>query len=198
MGFRASAVQHYRSSRRVYCAYALAAGVPGDDRGVQLPTARRCSRPREPRHRRRDTARQWNLLRVVRARLLCRAPTELVALTEDTNIDTDVSPICDQQNDQKEHYCVIAGAGFTSTKRIFAQGSKPLILLSTMTMVLTDSVDVSSNHNGSRPRGAGSNPLQCTGTTPATGASGGFGGSFGGQGGPGQDREGTRGLPLPR
>ena len=124
-------------------------------------------------------------------------PTTLVALTENTDIDTDASPICDQQNDQMTHYCVVAGAGFTSTKKISAHGSKPLVLLSTTTMVLAGEIDVSSNHNGSQPRGAGANPLLCTNTIPATGASGGFGGSFGGKGGDGEQTDGTRGTAAP-
>jgi hypothetical protein len=123
------------------------------------------------------------------------APTALVALTDDTDIDTDASPICDRENDQKTRYCVVAGAGFTSTRRITAHGSKPLVLLSTTTIVLAGKLDVSSNHDGSQPRGAGANPLGlCTGPVPATGASGGFGGSFGTKGGDGQPLDGSSGV----
>lgn len=124
-------------------------------------------------------------------------PAALVALTENTDIDTDASPICDQQNNQILHYCVVAGAGFTSTKKISAHGSKPLVLLSTSTMVLAGEVDVSSNHTGFQPRGAGADPLLCTNTMLATGTSGGFGGSFGGKGGDGEQTDGTGGIGAP-
>jgi hypothetical protein len=124
-------------------------------------------------------------------------PTTLVALTDDTDIDTDASPICDQRNDQMAHYCVVVGAGFTSTKKITAHGSKPLILLSTTTIILAGDVDVSSNHNGTQPRGAGANPLSCTGSTSATGTSGAYGGSFGGKGGDGEPTDGTKGIAAP-
>jgi len=104
-------------------------------------------------------------------------PAALVALTDDTDIDTDVSPICNQQNDHSTHYCIVAGAGFTSTKKITAHGSKPLVLSSTTTIVIAGEIDVSTKHNGAQPRGAGANPLSCTGAIDATGSSGAWGAS---------------------
>src|SRR5262249_37166116 len=41
-------------------------------------------------------------------------PTMPMMLPGDT-IDTGLSPVCDQRNDQMEQYCVIAGAGITLT-----------------------------------------------------------------------------------
>jgi hypothetical protein len=120
-----------------------------------------------------------------------KVPVTPVMVTEDINdINTDVIGIpplvCDQNNEQKGTYCVIAGNGFTipAGKRISAHGNKPLVLLSTTTFDLQGTVDVSSNHNpGATGAGAA---LACTGVTAATGNSGGYGGSFSGKGGDGE------------
>jgi hypothetical protein len=130
-------------------------------------------------------------------------PSEPVTLTADTDIDTDASSICDKHNDQMDHYCVIAGAGFSliDNSIITAHGSKPLVLLSTNTMTLEGAVDVSSKHNG--PAGAGaSSATTCANSNiiEAIGTSGGYGGSFGGRGAEGEQVIGTdefRGFPAP-
>jgi hypothetical protein len=109
-------------------------------------------------------------------------------------IDTDASGTgssCDQQNDQKSRYCVVAAAGLTvaSGAVVTAQGSKPLVLLSTSTLDMLGDIDVSSHHAGSQLVGAGANPSEpcsfATSPTTATSAGGGYGGSFGSRGGDG-------------
>jgi hypothetical protein len=96
-------------------------------------------------------------------------------------INTDIALVCDQHNDQKSAYCVIAGAGltFAQTTTFRAIGSKSLVLLSTALIDVRGVIDVSFGGAGAEPAG------QCTGATPAMGNSGGAGGSFGGRGGNG-------------
>jgi hypothetical protein len=114
----------------------------------------------------------------------------MLPIDDTIEIDTDSSPMCDQHNDRNE-YCVVAGAGFTlaAGKSIRSYGTRPLVLLSTTTMTLevTSTVDVSSNRNiGPKNTGANANPSVCiSGTLPEL-AGGGFGGSFGGKGGDGE------------
>jgi hypothetical protein len=110
--------------------------------------------------------------------------------TIDINTDaTDASSQCDQKNDQKDRYCVIAGAGFMlpGGTKITAHGSKPLVLLSTAMFDLSGNVDVSSSRSGSQPKGPGADPADCVNGTPPTVSGGGYGGSFHGKGGNGSD-----------
>jgi hypothetical protein len=120
-------------------------------------------------------------------------PTDAKNMSAGADIDTDsqMQAVCDQQNDRKRDFCVIAGKGFVlATGQVLrAHGSKPLVLLSTDTMMLeaTSMVDVSSTRMAApQDRGAGANPSNCmAGMAPAM-AGGGFGGSFGGKGGDGE------------
>lgn len=115
--------------------------------------------------------------------------TAMLPIDPTIEVDTDSMTMCDQHNDKKGNYCVIAGKGFTlpDVQSIRGYGSKPLVLLSTTTIVLQGTVDVSSNNNiGPKNKGANANPSACTAGTAAQGSSGGYGGSFGGKGGAGE------------
>jgi hypothetical protein len=112
----------------------------------------------------------------------------------DFNTDLTVSgSACDQNNDHKDAYCVVAGAGFVLTPgaRLTATGGKPLVLLSTTDMDLSGTIDVASHLTGvvAQLRGPGANPdSACSFTTPpiaALGGGGGAGASLGTQGGGG-------------
>jgi hypothetical protein len=113
-------------------------------------------------------------------------------------INTDDTSMCDQNNDRKSDYCVIAGEGLTvpAGMVVRAYGVKPLVLLATGLTVIHGIVDVSSNHKATPTDiGAGANPaLVCTGAIAPTGNSGGYGGSFGGKGGTGEPVDGAPGL----
>jgi len=117
----------------------------------------------------------------------------------DLAIDTAESTLCDQNNDRKNDFCVIAGASVTlpASRTIKAFGPKPLVLLSTLGMILQGNsiIDVSS-HSIANPQatGAGANPASCINGNAAALAGGGYGGSFGGQGG---DGERSQGRPQP-
>ena len=112
-----------------------------------------------------------------------------------TDIDTDMTDsgsLCNQDNDQKTNYCVVAGTNVTlmAGATLTAQGDKPLVLLSTTTMDLAGDIDVGSHHAGAQLRGAGANPIggACSFVTAPTEAmmgGGGYGGSFGTKGGDG-------------
>jgi hypothetical protein len=134
-------------------------------------------------------------------------PTMPAMLPSDLTIeiDTDSSTMCDQNNDQMGNYCVIAGAGFTlaANQSIRGYGSKPLVLLSTTTIDLQGTVDVSSSHISDpdgKNIGASANPSACGNGTTAQGTSGASGGSFGGRGGAGEmidpDAAGIAAMPL--
>src|ERR1044071_4765819 len=118
------------------------------------------------------------------------------------DIDTDTSALCNQHNDHKSTYCVVASAGMTLDfgKTVRAHGTKPLVLLSTNTMALAGNVDLGSYRAGVPFRGAGANPPGgCTFTTPPFGATiggggGGYGGSFGTRGGDGSNSVPMSGL----
>ncbi|HEX8106311.1 MAG TPA: hypothetical protein VF516_01230, partial [Kofleriaceae bacterium] len=127
------------------------------------------------------------------------APRTLLTVENDTDL-TDTGSLCDQNNDQKAAYCVVAGAGVSlpAGKTVTAHGSKPLILLSTAAMELLGSIDVSSHLTGGpQPRGAGANPTDLTACVFATRAvaatmgGGGAGASFGQQGGGGGNPAGS-------
>jgi len=124
----------------------------------------------------------------------------------DLAIDTAESTLCDQNNDRKNDFCVIAGASVTlpASRTIKAFGPKPLVLLSTLGMILQGNsiIDVSS-HSIANPQatGAGANPASCINGNAAALAGGGYGGSFGGQGGDGERLTGspaTSGVAAPQ
>jgi hypothetical protein len=120
-------------------------------------------------------------------------------------IDTDMTArgsLCDQNNDHKDAYCVVTGAGLTlpAGAMLSAHGGKPLVLLSTAGIELSGSIDVSSHQSGgAQLRGAGADPLAtdaCSFATPAMAATmggGGAGASLGTPGGGGGNASGGGG-----
>lgn len=103
------------------------------------------------------------------------------------SIDTGTSTKCDQQNDKRERYCVIAGQSFVISGRFIAHGPKPLVLLSTTTFDLpaTGQINVGSDTSAQIIGAGAANGDTCPSVTVATGTSGGHGGSFSGKGGDG-------------
>jgi hypothetical protein len=120
-------------------------------------------------------------------RVCFAAPPAASMMLTTMDIDTDASPLCDQQNDQKIRYCVVAGIDFTirGAQTITAHGNKALVLLSTTTFDMSGAIDVSSNRSGRR--GPGADPAGCMNGTPPVVSGGGYGGSFQGKGGNGSD-----------
>jgi hypothetical protein len=100
-------------------------------------------------------------------------PTAPLTLPADSVlIDTGTSPMCDQNNNLKSSYCVLAGTSFTlaATQSIRGVGAKPLVVLSTTTIDLQGSIDVSGNMSAKDSTGAGANSSMCTDGTPALGS----------------------------
>jgi hypothetical protein len=106
------------------------------------------------------------------------------------DIDTDTGAACSTRvAATAAAYCVVAGSSITiaSGEKVRAQGGRPLVLLSTSTITIDGTVDVSSAFNaGAQIRGAGGNVPGCPSGTPhGLAAGGGAGGSFGSKGGDG-------------
>jgi hypothetical protein len=124
-------------------------------------------------------------------------PTTARVLTSD--ISTEDTQICDQHNQQATGYCVIAGMGIriAAGTAIRAYGSRPLVLVSTTTVDLDGTLDVSSTSSSVavHPDGPGVTATAIASCADAaiapTASSGGAGGSFGGQGGNGQHQDST-------
>lgn len=105
---------------------------------------------------------------------------EPLAISANTTIDTDTSPLCIEYTDAGEGaYCVVVGTTVTieSGRRLRAIGTRPLVIVATTALIVDGTVDVA--------RGAGANPPACGEPTAATGAQGGAGGSWQGRGGRG-------------
>ena len=107
-------------------------------------------------------------------------------------LDTDSSNLCVGYSIASQiPVCVIAGTSITAASGVttVVRGSRPLILLSTGTITIAGTLDLSSTRTGSQ--GAGSDPVACAAQMVAPTASGGTGGggaggSFGGIGGDGE------------
>jgi hypothetical protein len=105
-----------------------------------------------------------------------------------TTFDTSGSSCTQVVTKNNVALCVLAGTTVSLPNGTFsAIGTRPLVVVSTSTMVISGTIDVSSPRGGSV--GAGVASAQCgspgIGETDAGGAGGGAGGSFGGLGGNG-------------
>jgi hypothetical protein len=134
---------------------------------------------------------------------LTAMPTMAVAFQGSQNtIDTSVGAMCYPDHDKVDDYCVIAGTSLrvVANSIVRGVGPRPLVLVSTSSLVIEPSaiVDVSSNTASS---GAAADPdVMCKDTAGMEDFSGGFGGSFGGKGGTGEPNDGgpkTADDPLP-
>jgi hypothetical protein len=110
-------------------------------------------------------------------------------------IDTSDNTMCTPTVSGADNYCVVAATTITVNGTLKAKGSKPLVLLASDTITVTQLIDVASRRTEPEFIGAGSDPAApaCTvGTTPGNRA-GGPGGSFTGSGGKGGDAAGGGG-----
>jgi len=123
------------------------------------------------------------------------ADVPTTALTLPQEIDTMSSSLCGTRNNQPT-FCVIAARGLTLTAgTVRAYGARPLVLLSTTTVDLAGTLDVSSTSAAvAHPTGPGvvDIPSCADGAVTPTKSSGGYGGSFGGKGSDGQKQDGGR------
>ena len=90
--------------------------------------------------------------------------------------------------------CVISGSSIhiASGRFVTAHGSRPLVLISTSTIVVDGTIDVASHQMGRIGPSANANPCPTgvSATTGDKGAGGGYGASFAGRGGTGGNGEG--------
>ena len=105
--------------------------------------------------------------------------TDSLAITANTTLDTDTSPLCIVYSGGELDVCVVAATtiSIAATQRLHAIGTRPLVLLATGAMTIDGTLDVTF--------GAGANPATCVAPTAATGKQGGAGGSWQGRGGSG-------------
>lgn len=111
---------------------------------------------------------------------LTALPTAPLAITANTNINTETSPLCVGYTGAMEGaLCVVAATSVSiaDMRRLRGVGAKPLVVLATESIVVDGTIDVSA--------GAGANPSTCVAPTAATGRQGGAGGSWHGRGGSG-------------
>lgn len=116
---------------------------------------------------------------------LATSPTSSITISDSTPIDTrSVSASCVavvSANPSAAAYCVVAGNSITiaAGKVLSATGDRPLVLLSTSTIVVSGTIDVASHETGSpQSVGAGADPATCIVGSAPTGGGGGYGGSF--------------------
>jgi hypothetical protein len=126
------------------------------------------------------------------------APTRAVTLPGAVNpLDTSAATNCTKIVTQTSgpELCVIAGTTVTVSGSFAAIGTRPLVLIGSDAVNVTNTLDVSSKIAGGSRTGAGANDAGCTvgsnGKNDSGGGGGGAGGSFGTIGGAG----GTGDLP---
>jgi len=127
---------------------------------------------------------------------ICMTPSSLtrVTISASLTIDTDNMELCTAIG----KYCVIAATTLMINATLRATGTKPLVLLASDSIIVSQLIDVGSHRLPTEFIGAGADPVTClAGALPGTSA-GGAGGSFagtGGGGGAGGDG-GSGGLPA--
>jgi hypothetical protein len=118
-------------------------------------------------------------------------PTQPLMITNATGvIDTTNSAMCATTVSGADNYCVLAGTTITVDATLRATGTKPLVLIASDSITVTQLIDVGSHQTTKdTPEfiGAGADPVACMVTTgtPAGTRGGGAGGSFAGKGGNG-------------
>jgi len=132
---------------------------------------------------------------------LATMPTGNKDFTSVTAIDTGAgSPDCANNvvSANAATVCVVAGGEISILNLVSASGSRPLVLMSSSTITVNNTIDVASHISGTpQSKGPGADPT-CAGSVVPTGGVGGFGGSFGTSGGNGggDNNSGTGGTPA--
>ena len=113
-----------------------------------------------------------------------------------TTFNTDQDPICEPS---AAAACVIVSPVIDIIGTVNAVGSRPLVLISTTTLTVMGTIDVSSNttaQNTAVNKGAGADDTTCTPPHPSLESSGGPGGTFGTPGGAGGGSSVTSATPI--
>jgi hypothetical protein len=124
---------------------------------------------------------------------LAAAPTMPLTISGSTTIntvDTSTSSKCVATVSGGEKYCVVAATDITINATLRATGAKPLVLIASNSITVTQVIDVGSHRTTPEFIGAGADPMaacMAAGGTAAGVRAGGAGGSFNGKGGQGGD-----------
>ncbi len=118
------------------------------------------------------------------------APTQPLVISNVTTIDTMTSSICVATVSGGTNYCVVAGTSIMVNGTLRATGAKPLVLIASDSIIISQLIDVGSHRTTPEFIGAGADPATCTAGTPAGTRGGGAGGSFTGKGGNGGSASG--------
>jgi hypothetical protein len=123
-------------------------------------------------------------------------PTAPLTISTSTMIDTDSSSMC-APIASGGNYCVLAATTISVEALLRATGSRPLVLVASDSIAVSNTIDVGSHRGASPETGAGADPATCAaGTSPGT-SGGGAGGTFAGIGGTGGSATtGTGGTPA--
>jgi len=116
---------------------------------------------------------------------LASAPTQPLAISNLTTIDTMTSSMCVPTVSGGTNYCVVAATSIMINGTLRATGAKPLVLVASDSISVSQLIDVGSHRTPPEFIGAGADPATCMAGTPAGTRGGGAGGSFTGKGGNG-------------
>ncbi len=111
------------------------------------------------------------------------APTQPLVISDVTTIDTMASTMCAATVSGASNYCVLAGTSIMINGTLRATGPKPLVLVASDSITVSQLIDVGSHRTAPEFIGAGADPATCMAGTPAGTRGGGAGGSFTGKGG---------------
>jgi hypothetical protein len=112
------------------------------------------------------------------------APTAPLTISISTMINTDSSSMC-APIVSGGNYCVLAATTISVEAPLRATGSRPLVLVASDSIAVSNTIDVGSHRGVTSETGAGADPATCAaGTLPGKGG-GGAGGTFAGTGGTG-------------
>jgi hypothetical protein len=131
---------------------------------------------------------------------LQRMPSAPLTIATPTTIDTVSSTLCAATAGGPD-VCVLAATTISIDQALRATGARPLVLLATDSITVSNAIDVASRRSATPETGAGADFIGCTaGVAPGVGA-GGAGGSFAGPGGNGgeggsDDDGGVRGPAI--
>jgi hypothetical protein len=117
-------------------------------------------------------------------------PTQPMAISTATQVDTDDPTMCARTTSGAANYCVLAATDITIVAKLRGAGAKPLVLIASGTITSTAAgvIDVGSHRvrePGSPETGAGADAAVCNAGANPTNSGGGAGGSFVGSGGAG-------------
>jgi len=116
---------------------------------------------------------------------LASAPTQPLVISNLTTIDTMTSPMCVATVSGGANYCVLAATSIMINATLRATGPKPLVLIASDSITVSQLIDVGSHRTTPEFTGAGADPATCVAGIPAGTRGGGAGGSFTGKGGRG-------------